>query len=68
MLELRASNEDIVALYAREFESAEFTRDQRLWEVEVDIALPCATKRELDESDAINSGPTHIKIRVPDRS
>jgi len=52
MLELRASNEDIVAPYEIEFESAEFVRGKRPWEVEADIALPCATQNELDKSDA----------------
>ncbi|HER07405.1 MAG TPA: NADP-specific glutamate dehydrogenase, partial [Bacteroides sp.] len=52
MLELRASNEDIVAPYALEFESAEFIQGKRPWEVEVDIALPCATQNELNEADA----------------
>ena len=44
MLELRASNEDIVAPDALEFDSAEFVQGKRPWEVAVDIALPCATR------------------------
>jgi glutamate dehydrogenase (NADP+) len=52
MLELRASNEDIVAPYALEFESGEFVQGKRPWEVKVDIALPCATQNELDREDA----------------
>ena len=52
MLELRASNEDIVAPYALEFEGAEFVQGKRPWEVKVDIALPCATQNELDGDDA----------------
>jgi len=52
MLELRASNEDIVAPYALEFESGQFVQGKRPWEVKVDIALPCATQNELDEMDA----------------
>ena len=52
MLELRASNEDIVAPYALEFDSAQFVQGKRPWEVKVDIALPCATQNELDASDA----------------
>src|SRR5210317_1250355 len=43
MLELRASNEDIVAPFALEFDSAQFVQGKRPWEVAVDIALPCAT-------------------------
>ncbi len=52
MLELRASNQDIVAPFAQEFKSAKFIQGKRPWEVKVDIALPCATQNELDEKDA----------------
>jgi len=52
MLELRASNEDIVAPYALEFESAQFIQGKHPWEVKVDIALPCATQNELNAEDA----------------
>ncbi|MBN1131725.1 MAG: NADP-specific glutamate dehydrogenase [Bacteroidales bacterium] len=54
MLELRASNEDIVSPYALEFESGEFVQGKRPWEVKVDIALPCATQNELNREDAEN--------------
>lgn len=50
--ELRATNEDIVSPYALEFQSGEFIQGKRPWEVNVDIALPCATQNELDKSDA----------------
>ena len=52
MLELRATNDDIVAPYALEFESGQFIQGKRPWEVNVDIALPCATQNELDKKDA----------------
>jgi len=52
MLELRATNEDIVAPYAQEFQGATFHQGKRPWEVKVDIALPCATQNELDKQDA----------------
>ncbi len=52
MLELRASNEDIVKPYSYEFEGTEFVPDRRPWEVKCDIALPCATENELNEEDA----------------
>jgi len=54
MLELRATNEDIVAPYAYEFESAQFVQGKHPWEVKVDIALPCATQNELNKADAEN--------------
>jgi len=52
MRELRATNDDIVAPYALEFESGQFVQGKRPWEVDVDIALPCATQNELDKEDA----------------
>jgi len=52
MLELRASNQDIVAPYADRFASATFFPGKRPWEQKVDIALPCATQNELNEDDA----------------
>jgi glutamate dehydrogenase (NADP+) len=54
LLELRASNEDIVAPYAEEFKSAQFIAGKHPWEVKCDIAMPCATQNELDENDAKN--------------
>ncbi|MDH7514992.1 MAG: NADP-specific glutamate dehydrogenase [Bacteroidota bacterium] len=51
MLELRASNQDIVKPYADRY-GVEFHADKHPWEVKCDIALPCATQNELDENDA----------------
>lgn len=52
MLELRATNEDIVRPFAYEFEGVEFVQGKHPWEVPCDIALPCATQNELNEEDA----------------
>lgn len=52
MLELRASNEDIVKPYSKAFEGVEFHEGKHPWEVKVDIALPCATQNELNAEDA----------------
>ncbi len=52
LLELRDSNNDVVAPYAQEF-GVEFFPDAKPWEAKVDIALPCATQNELDEADAL---------------
>ncbi len=51
MLELRATNNDVVQPYADEF-NVEFFPNKRPWEVKVDVALPCATQNELDGNDA----------------
>ncbi|HPE54798.1 MAG TPA: NADP-specific glutamate dehydrogenase [Bacteroidales bacterium] len=59
MLELRASNQDIVAPYAMEFPEAQFHSGKHPWEVKCDVALPCATQNELNEEDArhlVNNG------------
>jgi len=52
MLELRASNNDVVAPYADKFKGAKFFAGKRPWEQKVDIALPCATQNELNKEDA----------------
>ena len=52
MLELRATNDDVVKPYADRFPEADFHTGKRPWEVKVDIALPCATQNELNEEDA----------------
>ena len=54
LLELRASNQDIVEPYAVEFPSAQFHPGKHPWEVKCDIALPCATQNELNREDALN--------------
>jgi glutamate dehydrogenase (NADP+) len=54
MLELRASNEDIVKPYSYAFEGVEFHENKHPWEVKVDIALPCAIQNELNAEDAEN--------------
>ncbi len=53
LLELRASNQDIVKPYSYEFPGAQFHQGKRPWEVKCDIALPCATQNELSKEDAL---------------
>ncbi len=52
LLELRASNQDIVKPYSLEFPGAQFVAGKRPWEVKCDVALPCATQNELGKADA----------------
>ena len=52
MLELRASNNDVVAPYADRFAGSTFFAGRKPWERKVDIAMPCATQNELDGEDA----------------
>lgn len=52
MLELRLSGNDVVAPYAERYPEATFFPGKKPWEQHVDIALPCATQNELNETDA----------------
>ncbi|MDZ7795752.1 MAG: NADP-specific glutamate dehydrogenase [Candidatus Marinimicrobia bacterium] len=54
MLMLRATCNDIIEPYVREFPEAKFFAKKRPWEQKVDIALPCATQNELGKEDAEN--------------
>ncbi len=52
MLELRASNRNIVAPFAEKFTDATFIPGKKAWSIKCDIALPCAFQNELTEADA----------------
>ena len=52
MLELRASNNDVVEPYAAKFPGSQFFAGKKPWEVKVDIAMPCATQNELNGDQA----------------
>ena len=54
LLELRASNQDIVKPYSYEFPNAKFHQGKHPWEVKCDVAMPCATQNELNKEDARN--------------
>ncbi|MBN2598853.1 NADP-specific glutamate dehydrogenase [Labilibaculum sp.] len=51
LLDLRASNNDVVAPYAEKF-GAKFFPGKKPWEVKVDLAFPCAIQNELNLEDA----------------
>ncbi|MCL2098456.1 MAG: NADP-specific glutamate dehydrogenase [Bacteroidales bacterium] len=59
MVELRTSNNNVVAPYAQKFPNSKFVAGKKPWEVKVDIALPSAIQNELNGDDAralINNG------------
>ncbi|MDX9781904.1 MAG: NADP-specific glutamate dehydrogenase [Bacteroidales bacterium] len=63
MLELRATNNDVVAPYATKFPGSKFIAGKKSWIVKVDIALPCAFQNELNGEDAkelIKNGVTCV--------
>ena len=62
MLELRASNNDVVAPYADKFPGSVFVAGRKPWEVAVDIAMPCATQNELGGEDAKQLLANGVKI------
>lgn len=51
LLQLRASNNDVVEPYAAKF-GAKFVAGKKPWDVPVDIAVPCAIQNELNGADA----------------
>lgn len=52
MLELRASNNNVVAPFAEKFPTAVFTPGKKAWSVKCDIAMPCAFQNEMSREDA----------------
>ncbi len=52
MLELRASNNDVVAPFAQKFKDAQFIPGKKSWSIKCDIAMPCAFQNEMSEEDA----------------
>ena len=62
MLELRASNNDVVEPYAKKFSGSTFFAGKKPWEVKVDIAMPCATQNELDGEDAKRLLANGVKV------
>ena len=62
MLELRASNNDVVEPYAKKFPGSQFFAGKKPWEVKVDIAMPCATQNELDGEDAKQLLANGVKV------
>ena len=53
MLELRASNQNIVEPFAKKFaKESKFTAGKKVWVIPTDIALPSAFQNELNEEDA----------------
>lgn len=52
MLELRRSNNDVVAPFADKFPSAIFYPGKKAWSIKCDIAMPCAFQNEMSGADA----------------
>lgn len=63
MLQLRSSNNDVVAPYAKRF-GAKFIPGRKPWEVPVDMAFPCAIQNELSLEDAKTLTANGVKYVV----
>lgn len=62
MLELRASNNDVVEPYAAKFKGSVFHKGKKPWGEKVEIAMPCATQNELNGADAAQLLANGVKI------
>ena len=52
MVKMRQSGVDLVEPYAEEF-GVPFFAGKKPWEIEADVAMPCATENEIDVHDAV---------------
>ncbi len=52
MLELRASNNDVVEPYIERYPNAVFYPGEKPWKMKADMAFPCAIQNELEIEDA----------------
>lgn len=52
VMEIKNVNYGRISDYLKKYPNAKFVEGGRPWEVKCDIALPCATQNELNESDA----------------
>lgn len=59
---LRASNNDVIAPFEKEFPGTKFIAGKKPWEVKVDIAMPCATQNELNGEDAKQLVANGVKV------
>ena len=52
MVEMRGRGDNRVEAYLEKYPNAVFHKGKSVWEVKVDVAIPCATQNELHEDDA----------------
>ena len=52
MVEMRGRGDNRLEAYLEKYPNAVFHKGKSVWEVKVDIAIPCATQNELHEEDA----------------
>ncbi|WP_459611508.1 NADP-specific glutamate dehydrogenase [Corynebacterium urogenitale] len=50
--DVKEKRRERVSTYAKEIDGAKFVEGGNIWEVEADVALPCATQNELDGESA----------------
>ncbi|MBS2210459.1 NADP-specific glutamate dehydrogenase [Carboxylicivirga mesophila] len=52
LIELRATSQDLVRPYSIEFPGTIYVEGKKPWEVECDVAIPCAIQNEIDVVEA----------------
>ncbi len=52
VMDLKNSKRGRIKEYASEYKSAEYLEGKRPWEIECQVALPCATQNEISKDDA----------------
>src|SRR5574344_3042367 len=52
MLQLRATNNDVVAPFAQKFPDAQFIPGKKAWSIKCDVAMTCAFQNEMTGADA----------------
>jgi glutamate dehydrogenase (NADP+) len=54
VMDLKNNHRERIKKYAKKYKNAEYLEGKRPWEIECQVALPCATQNELSGEDAKN--------------
>ncbi|WP_439183993.1 NADP-specific glutamate dehydrogenase [Carboxylicivirga taeanensis] len=70
LIELRATSEDLVRPYSIEFPGTMYVEGKKPWEVECDIAIPCAIQNEIgiEEASLLLKNKCRYLIEAADQS
>ena len=62
VLDLKNRKRGRIREYADKYSSAQYHEGRGVWNVEADVALPCATQNELNAHDAANLVENGVKL------
>ncbi len=70
LIELRATSQDLVRPYSIEYPGTIYVEGRKPWEVECDIAIPCAIQNEIgiDEAELLLNNKCQYLIEAADQS